>query len=115
MNCFDMYVIQFLKDNNLLCRTHFNEEVFEKIEDEEDKRFYEQNSCYPVFYYRPNALIGEIGIYCRPYCIHGCKACGNPYAKANRTLRERFEKMNGLTITHENLCELFWKSEDGKV
>lgn len=115
MNYFDELVIAFLKENNLLCRNYFDEEIYSKIEDEKDKEFYEKTSCRPVFYFRFNELIGEIGdigVYCRPYSINGCRSCNNPYSKASRILRERFQKMGGLTITVDGLSELFRKIEE---
>jgi len=112
MEYIENHVINFLQENNFLCPNHFYEEIYEKIEDEQDKEFYEKNSCWPVFYYRPNALIGEIGLYCRPYSMHGCRSCGNPYSKANRILRKRFEKIEKFTITFDCLSELFRKIEN---
>lgn len=31
MNCVNIYVIEFLKENNLLCANYFHEEIYEKI------------------------------------------------------------------------------------
>ena len=109
LNFLHQQLTDFLKNNNCQCRTQFVKEIYDLIDDENDKEFYAWSSCIPYLNYIPPSIHGKLGtlyVRCGNYSPNSGFQCLNLHYKINKILNERLERLNGIEFTFQDISSL---------
>lgn len=106
---FQKQINDFLHSQACQCRNQFYEEVYDSIENEEDKKYYAYSSCIPALLLQPpqgDERYPRAYIRCTNYEPTSGFYCRNPHAQVNEVLRKRMEKLGELEFTVEGVSSL---------